>query len=79
MKKLLALAVLLMSAWGCSSCKDGTNWELGYAGGYQYAECKRGCCEPESPKKCKCSKRCSCWKDHVEGAVVPGITVSTPE
>jgi hypothetical protein len=80
MRKLIAVAVLVLSIVGCkSTCKDGTNWYLGAAGGYQYEECKRGCCEPENPKTCKCSKRCSCWKDHSEGSVVPGITVSRPE
>lgn len=70
MKKLLAISLALLVGVGCSSsCKDGSNWYQGYAGGYQYEECKRGCCNKENPKTCKCSERCGCHKE-VQGKVI---------
>ncbi len=70
MKKLIGIALVLLSAVGCSSCKDGSNWYLGHAGGYQYEECKKGCCEAEDPKTCKCSEKCSCHANHTPETVV---------
>ncbi len=61
MKKLVAVALVLLFGVGCSSsCKDGRNIWYGYASDV-YAECSMKCCREESPKTCKCSKRCSCW------------------
>jgi hypothetical protein len=77
MKKLAAIALALLGLGGCSSkCRDGSNWYLGYAGGYQYEECKRGCLEAENPKLCKCTDRCGCWKDHPKGP--PGAGEDKP-
>ncbi len=71
-KKLLGIALVLLSAVGCSSCKDGAAWEYGWAGGYQYGECHKGCCDKDSPKKCKCSQKCSCWSNHPEAKPTGG-------
>ncbi len=64
MKKLLGITLTILFGAGCSACHDGSNWYLGHAGGYQYTECERGCCQKDDPSKCKCTAKCSCHKTH---------------
>ena len=71
MKRLIAAALVLVVALGCSSkpCVDG---ERTSQSGYftfgttrtSYDPCKQKCCSPDWKPGCACSKRCPCWERH---------------
>ena len=70
MKRLIAAAVLLVCAAGCSTkpCVDGerTTGSYFYAMSTRtsYDPCKQKCCDPGWTRGCACSKRCPCWERH---------------
>lgn len=69
MKRLIAAAVLIACAAGCSTkpCVDGERTTAGFysmSTRTSYDPCKQKCCEPDWTRGCACSKRCPCWERH---------------
>ena len=71
MKRLIAAALLMVAAAGCSTkpCVDGerTSGTAFYGYGSSrttYDPCKQKCCSPGWSRGCVCSQRCPCWERH---------------
>ena len=69
MKRLIAAALLMVAAVGCSTkpCVDGERTTAGFysmSTRTSYDPCKQKCCDPEWSRGCACTKRCPCWERH---------------
>lgn len=78
MKRLIATALLVAAAVGCSTkpCVDGERTTAGFYSmsvRTSYDPCKQKCCEPGWNRGCACSKRCPCWERH------PGSEIPNPK